>query len=233
MAALKTISTTKHLIFKPKIHLFSPFIQLNGMSQYPHYYIEPIYRKEDQKELEKKGEISKYAHLPTKAAFSDHTCSSKHDPLVSLFTNYVMKSGKKSLARDLLEKTFEKVKRIQLERFHKTKNEEDKNNIELNPKVIFYKAVENSKPLLQLTGIKRGGVKYQVPVPITDKRSQFISMKWLIEAAKEKDRTVKFADQLAKELIDAANNSGRVIKKKQDLHKQCEANRAYAHYRWS
>lgn len=73
-----------------------------------------------------------------------------------------MRSGNKTLARDLVVKTFEKIKRIQLERFHKIKNEQGKSNIELNPKMIFYQAVENSKPLLQLTGIKRGGVKYQV-----------------------------------------------------------------------
>lgn len=57
-------------------------------------------------------------------------------------------------------------------------------------------------------------------------------MKWLIEAAKEKDSKVRFYDQMALELIDAANNTGRVVRKKQDLHRQCEANRAYAHYRW-
>lgn len=60
-----------------------------------------------------------------------------------------------------------------------------------------------------------------------------MSMKWLIEASKEKEKTVRFSEKLAYELIDAANNSGRVIKKKLELHKQCEANRAYAHYRWS
>jgi len=103
----------------------------------------------------------------------------------------------------------------------------------LNPRKIFYDAVENCKPLLQLTPIKRGGVTYQVPVPITEKRSQFLSMKWIIDAAREKERTVHFPEKLAWELIDAANNQGKVIKRKQDLHRQCEANRAYAHYRWS
>lgn len=72
-----------------------------------------------------------------------------------------MKDGRKSLARDLVEKAFEKVKRIQLERYHKS-SAEDKNNIELSPKKIFYKAVSNCKPILALTPIKRGGVKYQV-----------------------------------------------------------------------
>lgn len=74
---------------------------------------------------------------------------------------------------------------------------------------------------------------FQVPIPVSDKRSQFLSMKWLIEAANDKERKVHFPEKLAYELIDAANNAGRVVKRKQDLHKQCEANRAYAHYRWS
>lgn len=73
----------------------------------------------------------------------------------------------------------------------------------------------------------------KVPVPITHNRSQFISMNWIIDAAKDKERTIHFPEKLAYELIDASNNAGRVVKKKQDLHKQCEANRAFAHYRWS
>lgn len=74
---------------------------------------------------------------------------------------------------------------------------------------------------------------FKVPVPLTAKESQFRSMKWLIEAINTKDRRVHFPESLAHEMIDAANNTGRVVKRKQDLHKQCEANRAYAHYRWS
>lgn len=73
-----------------------------------------------------------------------------------------MKDGLKPLARDLVEKSLEKIKRIQLEKYHKAKTEEEKQNIELNPKTVFYKAVVNCKPLLQLTPIKRGGVTYQV-----------------------------------------------------------------------
>lgn len=71
-------------------------------------------------------------------------------------------------------------------------------------------------------------------MPVSQHRSRFLGMKWLIETSREKDKkTVRFWTQLARELVDAANNSGRVIRKKQDLHRQCEANKAYAHYRWS
>nr|CAI5818137.1 unnamed protein product [Callosobruchus analis] len=144
-----------------------------------------------------------------------------------------MTGGNKVLARSLVEQTLESIKRLQLEKYHKCKTEEDKAKIQLDPKTIFHNAVDNCKPILMLTPIKRGGVKYQVPVPISEKKAQFMSMKWLIQAGQEKDKAVRFHLQLARELIDAANNTGRVIKKKHDLHKQCEANRAYAHYRWS
>lgn len=162
-----------------------------------------------------------------------------------------MKDGVKILAKELVDKTLEKIKRIQLEKYHKAQTSEEQHLIELNSRKIFHSAILNAKPLLQLTPIKRGGVTYQVcdlflhifcdvykyffkvPVPITDQRSQFLSMKWFIEAGKEKERTMRFYDKLAIEIIDASNNIGRVVKRKQELHKQCEANRAYAHYRWS
>ncbi|RZC33713.1 28S ribosomal protein S7, mitochondrial, partial [Asbolus verrucosus] len=200
---------------------------------YPSYYIKPVHKKEVQDELAKSGELQKLVHMPTRAALNDQTCSPAQDDLINLFINYIMRDGLKVLARDLVERAFENIKRIQLEKYHKCASEEDKQKIELNPRVIFHQAVENCKPILNLTPIKRGGVRYQVPVPITPKRSQFLSMKWLIAAAKEKDSKVRFHHQLALELIDAANNRGRVVKRKQDLHRQCEANRAYAHYRWS
>lgn len=203
------------------------------MSQYPTYYIKPIYSPDKQNEMFKTGEAQKLAHIPTRAALNDQTSSVYHNDIVNLLINYVMKDGKKSLARELIGKTLEKVKRVQLEKYHKMENIKEKEKVELNPRIILYQAIVNSKPILQLTPIKRGGVTYQVPVPITDHRSQFTSMKWLIEAGTDKDRNIRFHDQLAYELIDAANNKGKVVKKKQDLHKQCEANRAYAHYRWS
>lgn len=143
-----------------------------------------------------------------------------------------MRGGQKRLARELVVKGFENIKRIQLERYNLA-DADEKPKIETDPLKILHLAVENCRPLLQLTPIKRGGSTYQVPIPITEKRSYFVAMRWLIEAAREKERTVHFPEKIAWELLDAAANSGKVIKKKQDLHKQCEANRAYAHYRWS
>lgn len=219
------------------INLYSSLIKhKNGIvcySQYPKYFIEPVYQPKVQEDLSKSGDLQKLIHLPIKAALSSQNASINHDPLISLFTNYLMRDGLKILARELMERTFEKLKRIQLEKYHKTKTSEEKDSIELNPKIVFHTAIENCKPLLELTPIKRGGVTYQVPVPLTEKRSQFLAMKWLIAAGKDKEKPVHLPDKLAYELIDASNYTGRVIKRKQDLHKQCEANRAYAHYRWS
>ncbi|GBP54735.1 28S ribosomal protein S7, mitochondrial [Eumeta japonica] len=147
--------------------------------------------------------------------------------------NHIMEKGKKKLARSLVEKAFENIKRAQIERYHLASSPEEKEKIELDPKKILYKAVENCMPILQLQPVKRGGITYQVPTPITDKRALFLSIKWLIEATNDKDRTIHFPEQFAWELLDAANNTGKVVKRKQDLHRLCEANRAYAHYRWS
>lgn len=203
------------------------------MSSYGPHFIEPIYKKDQQQPLYESGEAAKLSHVPIKAARNNDTSSVFHDQLVSKFTNYVMKGGRKELARDLLEKTFENIKRTQLERYNLAESDEERTGIVTSPLEVFRNAVENCRPLLQLTPIKRGGVKYQVPVPITEQRSYFLSMKWILEAAREKERTIHLPEKLAWELLDAAAYQGRVIKRKQDLHRQCEANRAYAHYRWS
>lgn len=208
----------------------SPFIRC--MSQYPKTFQEPVFKHEKQKELDETGELSKLSHLPIRAALNDATSSVFHNERLRKFTNYVMKCGNKKLARELIERGFENIKRIQLERYNLAEGEE-KDAIETDPLKIFLKAVENSRPLLNLTPIKRGGVTYQVPVPVTEKRSYFMAMKWIIEATNEKERTVHFPEKFAWEILDAAAGQGRVIKKKLELHKQCEANRAYAHYRWS
>uniref|UniRef100_A0A182MM93 Small ribosomal subunit protein uS7m n=1 Tax=Anopheles culicifacies TaxID=139723 RepID=A0A182MM93_9DIPT len=203
------------------------------MSQYGPHFIEPIVSREKIEELQSTGELSKISHVPIKAALSNQNCSVFYDPLVSQFTNYVMKQGNKQLARELVEKGFENIKRLQLERYHLSESDEEKAKLELNPRKLLHMAVENCRPMLQLTPIKRGGVRYQVPVPITEKRSYFIAMKWLLEAIREKERTVHFPEKMAWEILDAAANQGKVVKRKHELHRQCEANRAYAHYRWS
>lgn len=195
-------------------------------------YVPPILDRDKLQRMQETGEITKLAHVPVLPATSTENVSVYCDPVVKKFTNYLMRDGMKLRAQNLVLKCLERVKRYQVKRFHSTLDPEEKAKIEVDPLKIFHSAVDNCKPLMQLQPIKRGGATYQVPRPITANRSSFLAMNWLIEAGRDKDRSVIWPDQMAQELINAANNKGRVVKRKQDLHKQCEANRAYAHYRW-
>ncbi|KAH8410665.1 hypothetical protein KR009_011328, partial [Drosophila setifemur] len=199
------------------------------MSAYPKHYVEPIVQKD--KQDEQKIELSKLFHVPIKAALNKSSDTVFHDESKEKLLNYITKKGNSALARSLLLKTLEIIKRTQTEHMNLAKGDKDK--INTNAEVLLKQAVENCRPLLQVTAIKRGGVTYQVPVPITTKRSYFLAMKWLLDAAREKERKVSLPEKLAWEILDAAHGHGRVVKRKDDLHRQCEANRAYAHYRWS
>lgn len=201
------------------------------MSQYPKTFIQPLVTKEEQESLKETNEFQNFSHVPVRAALNFQTASPFYDKLLEKFICIVMEMGKKELARGLIEKGFVNIKRIQLERYHLA-DEEEKPTIELNPRQLFQQAIENCRPVLKLIPIKRGGTIYQVPVPVNTKNSYFLSMKWLIEATNNKPANVLFPERFAWEILDAAANTGRVVKRKQDLHKQCEANRAYAHYRW-
>lgn len=216
-------------------HGFQAFPQLSAAkySVYPPHFSEPVYKKQELDKIYESGEIENYKLIPFKAARSNETCSIFHDPIVAKFINYMLLKGQKKLARGVLEKTFEKIKKIQLERYNRETDPEKKASIIVDPIVILKKAIVNCKPLLKLTAVKRGGSFYQVPVPITDKESTFFAMRWFVQCGREKDKSISFADFMATELINASNNDGKVVKKKLELHKQCEANRAYAHYRFS
>jgi small subunit ribosomal protein S7 len=96
---------------------------------------------------------------------------------------------------------------------------------------IFLKAIENSKPLVEVKSRRVGGATYQVPVEIRDIRREALAMRWLINAARARSGKA-MADKLADELLDAFNNTGTAVKKKEDTHKMAEANKAFAHYRW-
>lgn len=199
------------------------------MSSYPKHYVEPIFSKETLAACKGLPEYNKLLHVPTKATKNDESSSIFYDRTVQKVMNYMTYGGNKKLARELLDKTMECIKRTQIERIHLGKAEDTV----ADPYALLVKAIENCRPVLQVTAIKRGGVKYQVPIPVTEKRSYFLATKWLLEAAREKERKVHLPEKFAWEILDAAYGQGRVIKKKNDLHRLCENNRAYAHYRWS
>lgn len=202
------------------------------MSRYAADFKEPIVKKSDLDEMKKAGEYETISNGRIKAAKPHQSSSLLYDPLITKFTNYIMEKGQRALATNLIKKGLEKIKRTQMERYHLANSDEERNEIELNARNILHKAIENSRPMLNLKRIKRGGTAYLVPVPITEQNSYKLAMQWLRDAIRDKDNAVHFPDKFAWEIMDAYNEKGRVINKKLELHKQCEANRAYAHYRW-
>jgi small subunit ribosomal protein S7 len=135
--------------------------------------------------------------------------------LVSKFVNCVMWSGKKSTADNLVYDAFKLIQQ---------KTGED-------PLKIFKKAVENVKPVLEVKTRRVGGANYQVPVEVNANRRTSLSIRWLISYSRaRKEKSME--EKIAAELLDAANNRGSAIKKREDVHKMAEANKAFAHYRW-
>jgi len=129
------------------------------------------------------------------------------------FINYVMKDGKKSTAEKLVYDAFDKIK---------AQTKED-------PIAIFEKALENTMPLLEVASKRVGGANYQVPREVRPDRRFILALRWIIGAARAK-KGKGMAEKLAEELIAASKNEGNAIKKKLDMHRMAEANRAFAHF---
>jgi len=154
----------------------------------------------------RKGRVSKRERLPD---------PKYNDVLVQRFVNSVMWDGKKSLARRLVYGAFDLMgKRLKEE-----------------PLKVFRKALDNVKPELEVKARRVGGATYQVPVEVRMDRKMSLAIRWLLRYAR--DRAEKtMTEKLAGELIDAYNNRGGAVKKREDTHKMAEANKAFAHYRW-
>ncbi len=127
--------------------------------------------------------------------------------------NYVMEDGKKSTAEKLVYGAFDKVKEITKE----------------DPLVVFDRAMENVMPLLEVASKRVGGANYQVPREVRPERRFVLALRWIIGAARAK-KGKGMADKLAEEIIAASKNEGSAIKKKLDMHRMAEANRAFAHF---
>ena len=135
---------------------------------------------------------------------------------VTKFVNYVMEEGKKSTARKVVYAALEEIK-------EKTKNP--------NPLEIFETALKNTGPTMEVRSRRVGGANYQVPREVRPERRQFLSMKWIIEAARSK-KGKAMHEKLAEEIIAAANNEGEAVRKRENTHKMAEANKAFAHFAW-
>ncbi|AWP18831.1 Mitochondrial 28S ribosomal protein [Scophthalmus maximus] len=215
-----------------------PRVFLVRWSRYNPYYLEPEVRKEaySRPEAELTAEEKEQRQLknlrPIKAATNGITSSVFNDPVLSKFINMTMKHGNKVLAKEIMSQTLESIKRKQLEKYHKAP-EGKKEEIECNPYTIFHQALENCKPVVGVSSVQKGAKYYQVPVPLSDNRRRFLAMKWMItECRDNKHRRMHMYEKLSQELLAAYIKEGNVIKKKHELHKMAEANRAYAHYRW-
>jgi len=135
--------------------------------------------------------------------------------IVTKFINKVMWDGKKTIAEKIVYGAIEKLD---------SKGEEK--GID-----VFFKAIENVKPLLEVRSRRVGGATYQVPVEVRPERQQTLSIRWLVDAARKRnERTM--VERLSNELWDAVNERGSAFKKKEDTHRMAEANKAFAHYRW-
>lgn len=165
---------------------------------------------------------------------TDRPCSVLFDLTLSRFIGLATRKGQRTMMRELMRETFCLIKQIQLAKFNECSDEEERSKICCDPLEIFHEALENCKPILVTKPVKRGGATYQVPFPISEKQSEDLAIRWLLETVREqpKPRKKNFPEMMAKELIDSYYQQGKVIKRKQDMHRQCENNKAYAHYRW-
>jgi small subunit ribosomal protein S7 len=135
--------------------------------------------------------------------------------LVTKFINSLMWGGKKSVAEAIFYESMEKIKE---------RSQED-------PLKVFKKAVENVKPVMEVKTRRVGGANYQIPVEVNPDRRTSLGIRWLITFARSRGEK-GMVERLTGELLDAYNNRGAAVKKKEDTHRMAEANRAFAHYRW-
>ena len=137
------------------------------------------------------------------------------DTVVTKFMNAIMLDGKKSAAERIVYGAFDQV--------------EDK--MKQEPVGVFHQALDNVAPHVEVRSRRVGGATYQVPVDVRPERRQALAIRWLIAAARKRNETT-MVDRLSGELLDAANNRGTAVKKREDTHKMAKANRAFSHYRW-
>lgn len=138
--------------------------------------------------------------------------------LLTRFINKVMSDGKKSIAQSLVYKAMDEIK-------ESTKQ---------NPVSVFEKAIQNVAPKMEVRPRRVGGASYQVPVEVRGDRKEALAIRWILTAARSRSNSQfhTFDKKLAQELMDAANNTGSAIKKRDDTLKSAQANRAFAHFRW-
>jgi small subunit ribosomal protein S7 len=137
------------------------------------------------------------------------------DAVVSKFMNSIMRQGKKSVAERIVYGALDRMQ----------------GRVKSDPVQLFHQALENVMPAVEVRSRRVGGATYQVPVEVRNERRQALAIRWLIAAARGRNENT-MEERLSGELLDAANNRGTAVKKREDTHKMAEANRAFSHYRW-
>ena len=137
------------------------------------------------------------------------------DLILSKFMNNLMLDGRKSVAESIVYGAFDKI--------------EEK--LRQEPLIVFHQALENVAPAVEVRSRRVGGATYQVPVEVRTERRQALAIRWLISAARKRNEKTMIG-RLSGELLDASNNRGTAVKKREDTHRMAEANRAFSHYRW-
>ncbi len=137
------------------------------------------------------------------------------DVVLSKFMNCLMIDGKKSVAERIVYGALERIE----------------NKVKSDPVALFHQALENVMPQVEVRSRRVGGATYQVPVEVRPDRRQALAIRWLINAARDRNENT-MVERLSGELMDAANNRGAAVKKREDTHRMAEANRAFSHYRW-
>ena len=155
--------------------------------------------------------MSRKRKAPKRKIYSDPKYGS---PVISKFINSIMYDGKRATAEKILYSALDKIK--------------SKNN---DPLKIFNTAISNVRPNLEVRSRRVGGATYQVPVEVKSNRSQALALRWLLDASrKRKNKTM--SEKLFFELMDASQNKGSAVKKREDTHRMAESNKAFAHFRW-
>jgi small subunit ribosomal protein S7 len=159
--------------------------------------------------------MSRRAQAPRREILPDP----KHDnDMLAKFINMVMRKGKKSAAESIVYGAIERIA-------------ERTNQPETAALETLQKALDNVKPMVEVKSRRVGGATYQVPVEVRPQRRQTLAMRWVIDAAKGRGEK-SMAHRLANELLDASENRGAAVKKREDTHRMADANKAFAHYRW-
>jgi len=139
------------------------------------------------------------------------------DVVLNRFMNALMYDGKKSSAESIVYNALDTLKR--------------RGGAQADPIRMFHEALDNVKPAVEVRSRRVGGATYQVPVEVRSERRQALAIRWIIDAARKRgEQTMQ--DRLSNELLDAVNNRGSAVKKREDTHRMAEANKAFSHYRW-